>query len=63
MQDLVGKVAIVTGGGFGIGRALVEKFCVEGMRTVVADLVPDRVDTTAKELRERASRSPALSPT
>jgi NAD(P)-dependent dehydrogenase (short-subunit alcohol dehydrogenase family) len=51
MQEVVDKVAIVTGGGFGIGRALVEKFCVEGMRTVVADLVPDRVETTTKELR------------
>ena len=52
MQEVTDKVAIVTGGGFGIGRALVEKFCGEGMRTVVADLVPERVDTTTKDLRK-----------
>lgn len=35
--DLVGKVAVVTGGASGIGRATVERFAAEGARVVVAD--------------------------
>ena len=51
MRDVVGKVAVVTGAGQGIGRALVERFCAEGMKAVVADLVPELVESTTAELR------------
>jgi NAD(P)-dependent dehydrogenase (short-subunit alcohol dehydrogenase family) len=43
-QELSGKVAIVTGGAGGIGRASIELFAREGARVVIAD-----VDTTAGE--------------
>lgn len=36
-----GKVAIVTGGGAGIGRSIVEELCKEGARVVFSDLNPD----------------------
>ncbi|MFZ4811756.1 MAG: SDR family NAD(P)-dependent oxidoreductase [Ilumatobacteraceae bacterium] len=38
MQDLTGKVAVITGGASGIGRALAERFAAEGMHIVLADL-------------------------
>src|SRR5438034_1696393 len=52
MKDVVGKVAVVTGGGQGIGRALAEKFTNEGMKVVIADVVPDLVEKTTAELRD-----------
>src|SRR4051812_18029767 len=38
MDQLAGKVAVVTGGASGIGRAMGERFASEGMRVVLGDV-------------------------
>ena len=52
MRELRDRVAVVTGGAAGIGRALVERFAVEGMRLVVADVEEAALDKTVAELAE-----------
>lgn len=38
MQELSGKVAVITGGASGIGLAMARRFAAEGMRVVLADI-------------------------
>src|SRR5579871_4762709 len=55
-QELAGKVAIVTGGAGGIGRASCEMLAAEGARVVVAD-----VDAVAgKEVADRIGDAAAF---
>jgi NAD(P)-dependent dehydrogenase (short-subunit alcohol dehydrogenase family) len=53
VNDLEGRVAVVTGGGGGIGRALGEELLAEGMRLVLADVQADLLASTVAELGER----------
>jgi len=46
-----GRTAIVTGAGSGIGRAAVRIFAAEGARVVASDVVADRLQDLASELR------------
>lgn len=51
MQSLSDQVAVITGGGQGIGRAVAEVLAAEGARVVISDVERDRAETTATELR------------
>jgi len=50
MRVLEGKVAVVTGGASGIGRAMAARFKDAGMRVVIADVEVGALETTAAEL-------------
>lgn len=53
-DELAGKVAIVTGGASGIGRATVEKLHEQGAAVVIADVDRGRGENLAGSLGERA---------
>ena len=38
MEDLQGRVAVITGGASGIGRAVADRAAAEGMKIVIADI-------------------------
>lgn len=50
MDQLEGRVAVVTGGASGIGWALAERFAAEGMRVVLADIEEEALDVAAAKL-------------
>jgi NAD(P)-dependent dehydrogenase (short-subunit alcohol dehydrogenase family) len=52
MQDLEGKVAVVTGGASGIGLGLARRFADERMRVVLADVERAALDVATAELSE-----------
>lgn len=50
MGKLDGRIAVVTGGASGLGRACADKFAEEGARVVVADIQEEAGEAAAKEL-------------
>jgi NAD(P)-dependent dehydrogenase (short-subunit alcohol dehydrogenase family) len=48
--DLKGRVAVVTGGGQGIGLASAQALGEAGAKVIIADLLPDRAESAAAEL-------------
>lgn len=50
-QDFTGKVAVITGGGGGIGKAMGEAFAREGMKVVLADVHQPSLDAAVDDLR------------
>jgi NAD(P)-dependent dehydrogenase (short-subunit alcohol dehydrogenase family) len=55
MTELAGKVAVVTGGAGGIGRATVERFVAEGAKVVIADVDAEAGTALVAELGASAA--------
>ena len=53
MDRLEGRVAVVTGGGGGLGRAMGARFAAGGMHVVLADVQADLLAQTERELRDQ----------
>ena len=57
MDDLVGRTAVVTGGGSGIGRAIVLELGGAGMNVVIADIEEDAARAVASEAEAAGARA------
>ena len=53
----LGKVAIVTGGGTGIGRAITKELALLGCRVVIASRKMDQLETAAAAINHTYSRN------
>ena len=50
MEDLEGRVVVITGGASGVGRGIAEAFAETGARLVLADIHEERLAETARML-------------
>ncbi|MEP1600198.1 glucose 1-dehydrogenase [Hyphomonas sp.] len=57
---LDGKVAVITGGGGGIGRAIALRFAELGADIAIAEIIPERADETVARAREFGRQAIAL---
>ena len=57
MKELRNRVAVVTGGGSGIGRGIALAFADAGTHTVIADIDAPAAEKVAAEVRERGVRA------
>ncbi len=52
MRDFEGKVAVITGGASGMGRAFAERFAREGVKIVLADVEEEALNATVQQMQQ-----------
>ncbi|HUP84399.1 MAG TPA: SDR family NAD(P)-dependent oxidoreductase [Acidimicrobiales bacterium] len=57
MQDVVGRVAVVTGAASGIGRAMIDRFAAADMKVVLADIEAEALDKAEAEVRSAGAET------
>lgn len=57
MNRLKGKVAIITGAGLGMGKAIAKLFAKEGAKVAVTDINPEFGEETVKEIIESGNEA------
>jgi NAD(P)-dependent dehydrogenase (short-subunit alcohol dehydrogenase family) len=56
MKDFKGKVAVITGGASGLGRAMAERFAREGTSIVLADVEPNALGKAEAEMKAAGAK-------
>lgn len=57
MEDIKGKVALVTGAGSGIGRAAAESYAIYGAKVIVSDINEDQGRQTVAAIKEKGGEA------
>jgi 3-oxoacyl-[acyl-carrier protein] reductase len=60
MSKLTGKVAVVTGSGRGIGRAIAIRYAREGAKVVVTDIIGENAEAVAGEIKAEGHEAIAV---
>jgi NAD(P)-dependent dehydrogenase (short-subunit alcohol dehydrogenase family) len=60
MADVKGKVALVTGGGSGIGWGLAHELSKQGAKVVVADIIKENAEKVAAEINQAGGTAVAV---
>lgn len=62
MRNLKSRVALITGGASGLGRAIADRFAQEGAHIVIADIDGVRAEAAARDLQGRAIETDITDP-
>ncbi|HHT24076.1 MAG TPA: SDR family oxidoreductase [Clostridiaceae bacterium] len=57
MKGIKNKIAVVTGGARGLGKEMARRLAQEGALVIIADILKDAAESTAKEIEESGGKA------